>query len=97
MCLGDTVVFICIANGTGSAVWRGDKGTTRVLDNVNIQSKVVDSFTISVIEIINSNTVVSTATAQSVNLTLNGSSVSCGNGKNEYLTEYVKIAGNIVE
>ena len=50
MCLGDTVVFTCIANGTGSAVWRGDKGTTRVLYN-NILSQVVDSFTVSVVEI----------------------------------------------
>ena len=91
MCLGDTVVFTCIANGTGSAVWRGDKGITRVLDSVTL-SQVVDSFTVSVVEI-NGTTVVSTATVQSVNLSLNGSSVSCGNGIDLSLTEHIEIAG----
>ena len=90
MCLGDTIVFTCIANGTGSAVWRGDKGTTRVLYN-NILSQVVDSFTVSVVEI-NGTTVVSTATVN-VTLSLNGSSVSCGNGIDPSLTEHVEIAG----
>ena len=47
MCFGDTVVFTYVARGTGSAVWRGNKGTTCVLDIVTL-SQVVDSFTVNV-------------------------------------------------
>ena len=93
MCLGDTVVFTCIASGTGFAVWRGDKGTARVLDSVT-QSQVIDSFTVSVI-VINGTTVVSTATAQTVTLQLNGASISCSaNLQGPFITQSINIAGN---
>ena len=92
MCLGDTVVFTCIASGTGSAVWRGDKGITRVLDSVTL-SQVVDSFTVSVI-VINGTTLVSTATVQTVTLQLNGASISCSsNLHGPYITQSINIAG----
>ena len=93
MCLGDTVVFTCIASGTGSAVWRGDKETVRTLYS-GILSQVVDSFTVSVIEI-NGTTVVSTATVQTVTLQLNGASISCSaNLHGPYITQSINIAGN---
>ena len=92
MCLGDSVVFTCVASGIArSAVWRGDKGTTRVLDSVT-HSGVVNNFTINLTEIIG-DTVVSTATVQTVTLLLNGSSISCGNGINSSLIEQVVISG----
>ena len=92
MCLGDTVVFTCVAIGIArSAVWRGDKGTTRVLDSIT-HSGVVNNFTINLTEIIG-DTVVSTATVQTVTLLLNGSSISCGNGINSSLIERVVISG----
>ena len=94
MCLGDTVVFTCVASGTGSAVWRGDKGATSVLDS-DTQSNVVDSFTVSVLEI-NGTTVVSTATVQTDTLQLNGASISCSaNLQGPYITQSINIAGNI--
>ena len=90
MCLGDTVVFTCIASGTGSVVWRGDKGTPRTFFNL-VLSQFVDSYIVNVIEI-NGTTVVSTAT---VNVTsqLNGSSISCDNGNDPSITQYIQITG----
>ena len=94
VCLGDTVVFTCIASGTGSAVWRGDKGATCVIDNVTL-SQVVDSFTINVIEI-NGTTVVSTATVQTVTLQLNGASISCSaNLQGPHITQSINTAVEI--
>ena len=91
--VGDTVVFTCIASGTGSAVSRRDKGIPRVLDNVTL-SLVVDSFTVSVIKI-NGTTVVSTATVQTVTLQLNGANISCSaNLQGPYITQSINIAGN---
>ena len=93
VCLGDTVVFTCVASGTGSTVWRGDKGTVRTLYSGK-QSDVVDSFTVNVTEI-NGTTVVSTATVQTVTLQLNEVSISCkANLQGSYITLSINIAGN---
>ena len=93
MCPGDTLVFTCVASGSGSVVWRGDKGTTRVLDSVT-QYNVVDSFTVNVTEV-NGTTVVSTATVQTVTIQLNGASISCSaNLQGPYNTQSINIAGN---
>ena len=91
--VGDTVIFTCIASDTGSAVWRRDKGISRVLDSVTL-SLVVDSFTINVIEI-NGTTVVSNAIVQTITLQLNGASISCSaNLQGSYITQSINIAGN---
>ena len=93
MCLGDTVVFTCVANGTGSTYWRVKGGVVRRLHSGK-QSDTIESFTINVIEI-NGTTVVSTATVQTVTLQLNGASISCSaNLQGPFITKSINIAGN---
>ena len=93
MCLGDTVVFTCIASGTGSTYWRVKGGAARRLHSGKL-SDTIESFTINVIEI-NGTTVVSTATVQTVTLQLNGASVSCSaNLQGPYNTQSINTAGN---
>ena len=93
VCPGDTVVFTCIASGTGSTFWRVKGGVAHRLHSGN-EYDVIDSFTLNVIEI-NGTTVVSTATVQTVTLQLNGASISCSaNLQGPYITQSINIAGN---
>ena len=92
MCVGDTVVFTCIASGTGSTYWKVNEGVPRHLHN-GTWSDSIGSFTFNVIEI-NGTTVVSTATVQTVTLQLNGASISCSaNLQGPYITQSINIAG----
>ena len=92
MCLGDTVVFTCIASGTGSTYWSVKGGVAHRLHSGN-QHDIIDSFTINVIEV-NGTTVVSTATVQTVTLQLNGTTISCSaNLQGPYITQSINIAG----
>ena len=95
VCPGDSVVFTCIASGTGSTFWRVKEGVAHRLHSGN-QYDVIGSFTVNVIEI-NGTTVVSTATVQTVTLQLNGASISCSaNLHGPYITQSINIAGKFI-
>ena len=92
VCLEDTVVFTCIASGTGSTYWRVNEGVKRRFHNVT-QSDTFEGFTLSVVEI-NGTTVGSTATVQTVTLQLNGDNISCSSTlQGSYITQSINIAG----
>ena len=93
VCLEDTVVFTCVASGTGSTYWKVNDGVKRRFHNVT-QSDTIESFTINVIKI-SGTTVVSTATVQTVTLQLNGANISCSAYlQGPYITQSINIAGN---
>ena len=93
VCLEDTVVFTCIASGTGSTYWKVNEGVVHRFYNVT-QSDTIESFTINVVEI-NGTTVVSNAIVQRVTLQLNGANISCSAYlQGPYITQSINIAGN---
>ena len=93
VCLEDTVVFTCIASGTGSTYWKVNDGVVHRFYNVT-QSDTFEGFTINVVEI-NGTTVISNATVQTITLQLNGDNISCSsNLQGSYITQSINIAGN---
>ena len=71
VCPGDRLVFTCITN-SGTVIWRADNGAVREIINPvmlgSVLFKIIDK---------NGNVVTSTATIESVSLSLNGMMVGC--------------------
>ena len=76
VCPGDRLVLTCIVTGTGGAiVWQGD-GTQKLLLTSGPLNGTVGSFFVNINES-NSTTLISTATDNTVSVSLDGANVVC--------------------
>ena len=80
LCPGDTVVFTCVTTDTGRLVWEithnNIKQSFYSPAQINIPVNM-DIFTLTLLNVTNSNTYQSTAVAHNVSVDYNGAKVSC--------------------
>ena len=81
LCPGDTVVFTCVTTDTGRLVWdltahNNVKQSFHSPAQINILV-TVDIFTLTLVNVTNSNTYQSTAVAHNVSVDYDGANVSC--------------------
>ena len=89
VCPGDRLVLSCIISGT-TAFWRTDDSNTDIRLYNGI-TRLIGSFKVH--SIINATTAVSTATNESVPLSLNGVTVGCRGSSEPAATYTIIIAG----
>ena len=95
VCPNDRLVLTCVASGTGNTFWRNESTGHSTLLNNNIRSAVSsDGLIILNVTSIVGNTVTSTGAIQSVDVSMNGTMVSCSNHVlNGFVTFTIKMTG----
>ena len=80
LCPGDTVVFTCVTD-TGRLVWVPINIINKHSFHFSTQKPITkDIFTLTLINVTNSNTYRSTAVAHNISVDYNGTEVSCSDG-----------------
>ena len=79
VCPGDRLVLTCVASGTGNTFWKHSSTDTAIRLNQNTRSATtgIDNVLVLGVTDIADNTVTSTGTIETVDISLNGTMISC--------------------
>ena len=92
-CPGDRVQLTCVTD-TGAVFWKVENNAGTIELSSTGQSTMQRSFYLSVIAI-NGNMITSTATIESVNISLNGSTIGCSDEFNGLMDTFVYLHINV--